>query len=90
MKKDSPYIKHSQLGVILFVTGLIGGFLTAMASDSGMLTIWQVWVLGIIESLAMGIGGVLADKPVAEESLERREGLGRSTSNILNEKGRNQ
>ena len=63
MNKDSPYIKHSRLGVFLFAAGLTGAFLTAMASDSGALTIWQVWVLGTLESLAMGIGGVLADKP---------------------------
>ncbi|WP_050698691.1 hypothetical protein [Anaeromassilibacillus senegalensis] len=58
---DQPYIKHSRLGVILFVVGLVGGFLTAMASDSGMLTIWQVWALGTIESLAMGIGGLMRE-----------------------------
>lgn len=72
MNKDSPYIKHSRLGVILFVAGLIGAIMTAMASDSGMLTIWQVWVLGTIESLAMGIGGLLADKPAKKKSPERR------------------
>ena len=67
MNKDSPYIKHSRLGVILFVAGLIGAFLTAMASDSGMLTVYQVLIMTTAESLAMGIGGVLADKPAQEK-----------------------
>lgn len=66
MNKDSPYIKHSRLGVILFVIGLTGAFLTAMASDSGALTVYQVWTLGTVECLAMGIGGVLADKPASD------------------------
>lgn len=72
MNKDSPYIKHSRLGVILFAVGLTGAFITAMASDSGALTVCQVWVLGTIESLAMGIGGVLADEPAKKKSSERR------------------
>lgn len=61
MNKDSPYIKHSRLGVILFATGLIGGFLTAMASDSGMLSTFQVLMLAVVESLAMGIGGLMRE-----------------------------
>ncbi|WP_195984053.1 hypothetical protein [Clostridium sp. D33t1_170424_F3] len=72
MKKESPYIKHSRLGVILFAAGLTGAFATAMASDSGILTVYQVLILAAVESLAMGVGGVLADKPAAEKSPERR------------------
>lgn len=66
MNKEIPYIKHSRLGVILFVAGLIGAFMTAMASDSGMLTVSQVLIMTTAESLAMGIGGVLADKPASD------------------------
>lgn len=61
MNKDSPYIKHSRLGVILFVAGLTGAFLTAMASDSGILSTFQVLLLVVVESLAMGIGGLLRE-----------------------------
>ena len=61
MNKDSPYIKHSRLGVILFVAGLTGAFLTAMASDSGMLSTFQVLMLAVVESLAMGIGGLMRE-----------------------------
>lgn len=61
MNKDSPYIKHSRLGVILFVTGLIGAFLTASASDSGFLSVYQVLILATVESLTIGIGGLLRE-----------------------------
>lgn len=61
MNKDSPYIKHSRLGVILFVAGLTGAFLTAMASDSGILSTFQVLLLVVVESLAMGIGGLMRE-----------------------------
>lgn len=90
MNKDSPYIKHSRLGLILFVAGLIGVIVTAMASDSGMLTIYQVWELNMAGILAMGVGGVLADKQVPEKTPERQGILGREILNILNMKGRNQ
>ncbi|WP_050697703.1 hypothetical protein [Anaeromassilibacillus senegalensis] len=73
MNKDSPYIKHSRLGVILFVTGLIGALVTAMASDSGMLTIWQVLILATAESLAMGIGGLLCDKDSQNGGREKQK-----------------
>lgn len=72
MNKNSPYIKHSQIGVLLFVSGLISAFLTASASDSGFLTVYQVLILATVESLAIGIGGVLADKPAKKKSPERR------------------
>ncbi|WP_050698021.1 hypothetical protein [Anaeromassilibacillus senegalensis] len=73
MNKDSPYIKHSRLGVILFVTGLIGAFLTAMASDSGMLTVYQVLIMTTAESLAMGIGGLLRDKDSQNGGREKQK-----------------
>lgn len=61
MNKDSPYIKHSRLGVILFVAGLTGAFMTAIASDSGILSTFQVLLLVVVESLAIGIGGLMRE-----------------------------
>lgn len=61
MNKDSPYIKHSRLGVFLFAAGLTGAFLTAMASDSGILSTFQVLLLAAVESLAIGIGGLMRE-----------------------------